>query len=1536
MATAATNNKAMTLNLTSTISTSGSPDASPILPKRRRFFDESWNDSSNVSSAGESPSPARRVTSRRIKKDALWKAIEPAYQYLMDEEIMETCKSTESDLSWDDDDLTINTKVSLAEFMQQYKELTDWLSQLHGVTQRQGMSLSERYLNQSYHEEMLQRSPRRNFFNDYAKQLLRRYPNMKEEISIRMQHVNKQWEDLECAICPDSSTESGCVLTDLEADLNTLRLWLDDKEAVLLPQGINPEWTIEQIEDKLCHHLLLQRDIESHSKIVSAVLKLSERLQCEDTQEVTNASQLQVTAQQLERRWHGVWLQSLEWQCRLEEAISKIKAGIPLAGAVAAADWDDGYLLDEFDDSTDVCEDVYSDVIPFDEDEYEKITSDTDADTRGGGGVVGIEIPRPARRVDRDVTEKNTPDTGFDEYIAAARLLNSDECLNDGEKMWPSTTTRQNFDGENTTNETIKRKGKTECTDVGYGSESLSNDEQDGKKVGDSPPSSPKSDRGAKRKSTGEFVQVVGAAPTSSEKLESPTDDKPLDPSWRYSVTSAYDSSSNCSELPLTVEDTTAITTPERPNTLALPDDEPLPNIGFVNASPDEIFYRVTTVESELSDDNRTTENPVRNLSYRDEQTDNEKVEAMKDSRNGIAPVLNGFTTTLENDVREEKEDHSNANVSTDYHPRTRVDIIMTELDHLDNDISSVSRPRQYFSNLTTYNEPELRSVYTRQWMESSHSTWRDKAFKRLEQSAEEPLMSSSPTKTDRLRQLISQAESLAKEAEYWEEKNDRIDEKLAEMNALKTSALSSFTTSTDGSMPDESFSCDASSELTESDDEYSSAHSVPDLTNESNQTLHSNTSTTTLRSPLTPSNTVDSGGVVLRRNAPKKDRPRSVDATRAASALQEFERMPISISEGAIDPDMFKTMQKLDFASNQVTSSANDSKIDSTTRTRKLRSRRMKRSQSESERMTSSPAGARRFNFDVRKDATPSTTNSSSERTVNVAPGTESSTDVTEMISEERNPIDDDVITPVIPELQYSAIHDSYDSEECMNSTIESFSETAWDNYQDLPYQTISEGGIEEKLDDSHLQWEVSAIEDDLSSTGDWPRLKRPSVIKVEPMQVVHMDSDSDLEDLHDVIQESTHQLQVTGASLRKPRNDVMNTGIFLQPQKYAEIIATCETNVRCLEQVRSTIAETEHSVQLSTDDVISIQNTLTQWQAFHALAVQRQKEAEKLNEIYQEMVNIRSTVIGAEDALTWNQFEDCNQLENVIKHLQDCKLDLEQSNDKVFTMKTTLQDFTSERKHINVSTFDEEQTKLRCHILTVHDRLSAQISELQALLVCWHDYNEINKELRYCLGKEHNVLKCLEMTMEMVELTVEARLELVQDLQAMSEEFKLYEQKLSTMVENSRRILDKCYGDQAEQIRADIGKTASELDSLERRCQDDIHQCKNNERNQRGSLIDVDDVDDAERMEVDAAIHDASTCSSATQTSIGDVSDSNEFSKRRQNRHSFVRKLLQWAIPLQIACVIVYGLLCLSERSSHGILVVPHLRYVRGPPPV
>ena len=66
--------------------------------------------------------------------------------------------------------------------------------------------------------------------------------------------------------------------------------------------------------------------------------------------------------------------------------------------------------------------------------------------------------------------------------------------------------------------------------------------------------------------------------------------------------------------------------------------------------------------------------------------------------------------------------------------------------------------------------------------------------------------------------------------------------------------------------------------------------------------------------------------------------------------------------------------------------------------------------------------------------------------------------------------------------------------TDELLNSTA-SFSEHAWDNYQDPPYPSVSEDPTEEKLDDSHLQWDHTSLEfeDDFDLNSNRPGRKSP-----------------------------------------------------------------------------------------------------------------------------------------------------------------------------------------------------------------------------------------------------------------------------------------------------------------------------------------------------------------------------------------------------------------------------------------------------------
>lgn len=296
-----------------------------------------------------------------------WSSIQKHYNELMDDGLIETCKDAESDISLDGDefDSPPTSCVSFTEFLEQYKELADWLHHMRVLSQQAVNSQSEKYLNQSYQEEMLQRSPRRKLFKDYARRLQRRFPKLKEEICIRLAHLNRQWKELESQITGASFSDVSvdgafvddshrspitgnrrkeqhsfsCMIRDLEEDLSMLQKWVTAVESRLGPLTLRKVQEMNDLEEKLKEYQMIQNEIESQARIISAVFKLCDRLDMghenpspnitsgdvEDKmrQRIVRKDLLRSEASALEKRWHKVWLLALEWQCCLEERLSK-------------------------------------------------------------------------------------------------------------------------------------------------------------------------------------------------------------------------------------------------------------------------------------------------------------------------------------------------------------------------------------------------------------------------------------------------------------------------------------------------------------------------------------------------------------------------------------------------------------------------------------------------------------------------------------------------------------------------------------------------------------------------------------------------------------------------------------------------------------------------------------------------------------------------------------------------------------------------------------------------------------------------------------------------------------------------------------------------------------------------------------------------------------------------------------------------------------------------------------------------------------
>jgi len=114
---------------------------------------------------------------------------------------------------------------------------------------------------------------------------------------------------------------------DIELEVRSLRSWLKAMEQRIDPLQFNKisNWSTREREHKMAEYQVLQTDIESHGKIVKLVLGL-----CDDLTKNPGLYDLQHAvkiAKGLERRWHQIWLQNLEWQCLLEQWIQEDENG---------------------------------------------------------------------------------------------------------------------------------------------------------------------------------------------------------------------------------------------------------------------------------------------------------------------------------------------------------------------------------------------------------------------------------------------------------------------------------------------------------------------------------------------------------------------------------------------------------------------------------------------------------------------------------------------------------------------------------------------------------------------------------------------------------------------------------------------------------------------------------------------------------------------------------------------------------------------------------------------------------------------------------------------------------------------------------------------------------------------------------------------------------------------------------------------------------------------------------------------------------
>lgn len=245
----------------------------------RMLADRPYNSLTKKRKDPEQEQWRRSWGSREDNKDDFWAAIQSNYNYIMDTNLIDSCKEANGELAWDEADVS-TLSWGLKEVSCQFSELYSWLGAIQELVYSKEENLLDKSLRAAHTEELRRKAYRRRLFNEQAGKLVARAPTLRDEVAWRVDHLNTKWELVEQIMAPGTQPESNQqdVSADFEHEVKCLRKWLREMESRLQPLCFRVDWSRVELEEKAMEHMVLQRDIEAHGRIVSSVVKLSERV----------------------------------------------------------------------------------------------------------------------------------------------------------------------------------------------------------------------------------------------------------------------------------------------------------------------------------------------------------------------------------------------------------------------------------------------------------------------------------------------------------------------------------------------------------------------------------------------------------------------------------------------------------------------------------------------------------------------------------------------------------------------------------------------------------------------------------------------------------------------------------------------------------------------------------------------------------------------------------------------------------------------------------------------------------------------------------------------------------------------------------------------------------------------------------------------------------------------------------------------------------------------------------------------------------
>ncbi|GFO03815.1 A-kinase anchor protein 6 [Plakobranchus ocellatus] len=513
----------------------------------------------------------------------------------------------------------------------------------------------------------------------------------------------------------------------------------------------------------------------------------------------------------------------------------------------------------------------------------------------------------------------------------------------------------------------------------------------------------------------------------------------------------------------------------------------------------------------------------------------------------------------------------------------------------------------------------------------------------------------------------------------------------------------------------------------------------------------------------------------------------------------------------------------------------------------------------------------------------------------------------------------------------------------------------SSWDNYQ-MVYPTASDDANEELLawephdddlefdDDFQLNRRRSrSIVTDVMAAGE----QRHTKLKFTKQGMPCEDSDSDLEDFHHILDQSELQLKLADLSLRKKRKDPMGTGLHPNPAKYSEIIETYETNIRCLES----ICQHLNSDDVTPDDVKRVKDLMYQWEKVYALAAERHAQTTALGSIREKLAAMKACIQEAGHYLSLDRFNSVEGLNDTLASLKEKRAELESQSDQINGLRQQLTEFSSLHPTICVDKYLHELTSLHKSTAIMLFKVKEHSSGLESQRSLWLEYLESQQELDRLLATDRDRLHQLLWHRDTgLRLT---KKDVLTELETLQESLSVYESKLAILGAMRSRLTESSDAEAQQALLASLADLRNQLLVVSQRCKQMYRDVEDDQDLPVQPLDALNKESDLGKLAMSAAaLHEvftqtrtgtsesASTEAATVPLSTASAPSSSPVTKSGLSRSCAV---LLRSLPVQVvALMLVAGLAyaldpdILDKLASFTLTVSPELSYVNGPPAV